>query len=72
MKCSICKGEIEPLLHPVNGKVVWSKGNNAEPINKGRCCDGCNLGIVVPSRLNQINNERVHFVKPGVSKEDFK
>ena len=35
-------------------------------------CDGCNLGIVVPARLNQINNERVHFVKPGVSKEDFK
>jgi hypothetical protein len=27
-------------------------GNNAEPVNSGRCCDNCNRGIVIPSRLN--------------------
>ena len=72
MKCSICKCEIEALIHPISGEVVWSKGNNAEPVNDGRCCDGCNLGIVVPARLNEINNDKVHIVKPGVTKEDFK
>ena len=38
-KCSICKGKIEPLRHPETNEVVWDKGNNAEPVNKGRCCD---------------------------------
>ena len=29
-------------------------GNNAQPINDGRCCDGCNSAIVIPARINQI------------------
>jgi len=28
-------------------------GNNAEPITKGRCCDKCNLTIVLPERVKQ-------------------
>jgi len=51
-KCSICKGKIEPLRHPDTNEVVWDKGNNAEPVNKGRCCDVCNLTVVVPMRLS--------------------
>ena len=37
--CSIC------------GKEYDGYGNNAEPINDGRCCDECNLSKVIPARL---------------------
>jgi len=40
-KCSICK------------KSYSGFGNNAEPVNKGRCCDTCNKGVVIPIRLGQ-------------------
>ena len=39
--CSIC------------GVVFMSWGNNAQPINDGRCCDECN-GLVVARRLSDI------------------
>lgn len=29
-------------------------GNNAYPVNDGRCCDNCNSTVVVPARLNRI------------------
>jgi hypothetical protein len=41
MKCSICKDNIEGF------------GNNAEPINNGKCCDSCNFTQVIPARLKQ-------------------
>jgi hypothetical protein len=34
-KCSIC------------GEEYWGYGNNAEPINSGRCCDECNAEVVI-------------------------
>ena len=37
--CSICGIEYDGY------------GNNAEPINDGRCCDECNLSKVIPARL---------------------
>lgn len=37
--CSICK-------KPYTG---W--GNNAQPVNDGRCCDDCNTTAVIPARL---------------------
>lgn len=37
--CSIC------------GKSYEGYGNNAQPINNGRCCDDCNKTIVVPRRI---------------------
>lgn len=37
--CSIC------------GKEYVGYGNNAQPVNDGRCCDECNLKIVVPYRI---------------------
>lgn len=37
--CSIC------------GKTYEHWGNNAQPINNGRCCDKCNYEYVLPARL---------------------
>lgn len=37
--CSIC------------GKKYEGYGNNAQPINDGRCCDYCNSTVVIPTRI---------------------
>lgn len=37
--CSIC------------GKKYEGFGNNAQPINKGRCCNDCNRDFVIPMRV---------------------
>lgn len=47
MKCSICEKEI-----PVKDG-GWSSGNNAQPVNDGRCCDQCNNDVVIPARLRE-------------------
>jgi hypothetical protein len=47
LQCSICEGPIE-----VHG--TWTRGHNAEPVNGGRCCDGCNAQVVIPRRLVEI------------------
>ena len=46
-KCILCKKEIEGF------------GNNALPIESGRCCDSCNNTKVIPVRLKQITKEEV-------------
>jgi len=50
MKCSICFGEIAKVG-------TWDKGNNAQPVNNGRCCDSCNVNIVVPARMAERRNK---------------
>ena len=40
--CSICGKEYEGM------------GNNAQPINNGRCCSECNRTVVVPFRLKMM------------------
>jgi hypothetical protein len=40
--CSIC------------GDEIGGHGNNAEPVNAGRCCDSCNGSHVIPARLASI------------------
>lgn len=40
--CSICGG------------IYTHWGNNAEPINDGRCCDECDALIVIPERIKRI------------------
>jgi hypothetical protein len=40
--CSICK------------KNYIGYGNNALPVNSGRCCDDCNLQVVIPQRLFRV------------------
>jgi hypothetical protein len=48
MKCCICKGEIE-----THG--TYTEGHNAEPsVKDGRCCDNCNMLVVIPERLKLI------------------
>ena len=44
-KCSICRA-------PSKGF-----GNNAWPINEGRCCDSCN-GMVIVARINDLERWR--------------
>lgn len=46
MECVICNNEIK--IDPLSG---WSEGNNAEPFEKGRCCDTCNWKFVIPHRI---------------------
>lgn len=45
--CSICQG---PLERPY--------GNNAQPINDGRCCDRCDADVVIPARIERIKQGR--------------
>lgn len=47
MKCSICEKEIPAK----DGG--WSSGNNAQPVNNGRCCDQCDTYVVIPARLRE-------------------
>lgn len=62
LKCCICKKEIEPLLH--KGKVVWTQGNNANPVKRGRCCDWCDNKIVLPRRIiDMVMLDRIEEVK---------
>lgn len=49
MKCSICNKNIKK--DPLSG---WSGGNNAQPVNNGRCCSDCNIHIVIPMRLMRL------------------
>lgn len=54
MLCSICFNEI-----PAVGD--WTTGNNAEPVNFGRCCNKCDNEVVIPARItamtNRVSNE---------------
>lgn len=40
--CSICQ------------RNYFGWGNNAQPVNDGRCCDDCNTMIVLPERISLI------------------
>jgi hypothetical protein len=49
--CSICNG---PLASPQQEAIGWYLGNNAQPINNGRCCDICN-GFVIAARMERLS-----------------
>lgn len=53
-KCSIC------------GKIYEGHGNNASPVNDGRCCDECNDKVVLPRRLMDLNEKEPADVKQKV------
>ena len=44
MNCSICNEKIEGF------------GNNAQPINNGRCCNECNT-LVIIERIKEMSND---------------
>ena len=50
--CCICKQQIKPNWHG------WAGGNNAEPIDRGRCCDDCDKRYVIPARLVEIYRQK--------------
>ncbi len=52
--CCICGCDIEGY------------GNNAAPVKDGRCCDKCNIEVVVPARLGLLNEE---FVEEAIKEE---
>ena len=45
MKCSICNDPIEVT------STGWSTGDDARPVNDGRCCYNCNFEVVIPARI---------------------
>jgi hypothetical protein len=48
--CVICKQSIEDnAIDPT----IWKKGNNAEPVASGQCCDDCAIEVVLV-RLRQL------------------
>ena len=47
MNCSICGNTI-------NDKY----GNNAQPINDGRCCDDCNPLVIIERLKNHLSNRK--------------
>jgi len=49
--CSICN-------QPIPAKGTWTGGNNAEPVNDGRCCDHCDMAVVIPQRILQMRKAR--------------
>ena len=52
-KCSICKEALSVMINAKTKETLWDKGNNAEPYNKGRCCEMCNYTVVLPLRITQ-------------------
>jgi hypothetical protein len=44
--CSICQN------------LFTGHGNNAQPVNDGRCCDRCNAQVVIPARMRLAIGER--------------
>lgn len=44
--CSIC------------GKSYEGYGNNAQPVNNGRCCNKCNETVVIPRRIQEHQNRK--------------
>ena len=47
--CVICAETIKPKFLGLD-----KDGNNAEPIAKGKCCDKCNIGVVIPHRFTDL------------------
>jgi|TARA_X000001382_G_scaffold41093_1_gene27583 hypothetical protein len=57
LECCICHKQIKPkyLGKDNDGNDhYWEEGNNALPIHDGKCCDDCNVKIVVPARFTEI------------------
>ena len=55
MNCSICNNNIEGF------------GNNAQPVNDGRCCDDCNI-LVIIERIEEMSNDPGE-ISPFIFKE---
>lgn len=52
------------------GEIIRIYGNNAEPVARGECCNTCNLRIVVPARIKQIDLNQINPDSKGVKHDD--
>jgi len=55
--CSIC--QLPLSLDNCRNEFNTTFGNNAQPINDGRCCDHCDDHVVIPARINALMQSRV-------------
>ena len=55
--CSICNEECDGF------------GNNAEPINDGRCCAVCNFDVVLPTRIRLMFADKGNKVAEMIVKQ---
>jgi len=62
MKCCICRNQIE--VHPLS---LWDRGNNAQPVMDGRCCDVCNDTVVLTRRMKNAMNGQDRYEGKGLS-----
>lgn len=64
MLCSICFNEI-----PAVGD--WTTGNNAQPVNFGRCCNKCDNEVVIPARITLITDRVPNDVQMEMIREQL-
>ena len=64
MLCSICFNDIPS----VNG---WDSGNNAFPVNHGRCCNDCDNNVVIPARLTMMVRKISNETLQAMQREQF-
>ena len=57
-QCLISETENNQDICSICGKKYEEKGNIAQPINYGTCCDKCNSEIVIPRRVQDILNKK--------------
>ena len=57
--CVLCKDKFEGY------------GNNAEPLKKGICCDGCNVSVVAARFLEVKAEKSIHPEVDYRDEEDF-
>jgi len=48
---------VETFVCSICHRHVVGYGNNPQPVNDGRCCDGCCVDIVVPARLRCLSHD---------------
>ena len=61
--CCICAKDIEPVGD-------WLEGSSAEPVADGRCCNQCDMEVVVPARIKLIWARQARRKERESSKED--
>lgn len=52
-KCCICRGPLD-VKRTESGRIYWDQGENAQPVQDGRCCVACNASVVIPARLRAV------------------
>lgn len=63
MECCICRQEIPPVGD-------WTQGNDAWPVADGRCCNQCDMAVVVPARLREMRRRKMDAVTAAIVSGD--